>query len=293
MTDPSENSEDIILPFQLEGSVLRGRLVRLGPAIDAMIGRHAYPPSVARLLAETVAVTAALASALKLDGVFTLQAKSDGPVSMLVADATGDGALRACAQFDAERLAETPLLGAGTLVFTVDQSASHERYQGIVKLEGESLAEALQTYFRRSEQIPTGLMVAARQDAAGAWRAGCLMIQRMPREGGHAPLADTSVEDDWLRCMALMQSCTPEELTDKALLPEGLLYRLFHEEGVRVYDKKNLRDECRCSRERLQGILSQMPAGEVRSMAKDGKIEAACQFCGRTYVFSEEEIRNS
>jgi len=275
---------------------LRGRVVKLGGAIDTILTQHAYPPSVARLLAEATALAAALGSALKFDGVFTVQTKGDGPIQLLVADVTSDGAIRAYAQFDEARVAQAekkaPLLGAGTLVFTVDQKASDERYQGVVALEGDSLTEAFQVYFRQSEQIPTGLVVASRQDEAGHWHAGCLMLQQMPREGGHEIMTDTAAVDDWHRVMMLMQTCTPEELTDPALAAEDLLFRLFHEEGVRVFEAKAFRHECRCSRERLAGILASMDEVERTSLIVDAKIDVTCQFCSRVYSFPEEEIKS-
>lgn len=284
-----ENKADVLLPFQLESCAMRGRLVRLGSAIDTIIKQHAYPAPVAGLLGQATALAAALGSALKFEGVFTLQAKSDGAVSMLVADVTTDGAVRAYAQFDANRLGESSLLGSGHLVFTVDQTLSDERYQGIVKLEGDSLTEAFQAYFKQSEQIPTGLLVAAQQ-AQDGWRAACLMIQQMPREGGHEVSHGTSVQDDWLRVMSLMQTCTESEMTDDALAPEDLLYRLFHEEGVRVYDKKAFFHACRCSRERISGVLESLPPQELQEMIVNGEASVTCQFCGRVYAFTESDI---
>lgn len=293
MTDTYENTDvkeiDALLPFQLESCSVRGRLVRLGGAIDTILRQHAYPDSVAGLLGQATALAAALGSALKFEGVFTLQAKSDGPVSMLVADVTTEGAVRAYAQFDERKIKAQPLLGAGHLVFTVDQTLSDERYQGIVKLEGDGLTEAFQAYFRQSEQIPTGLLVASKKTPDG-WRAACLMLQQMPSEGGTASLKDTSVKDDWLRIMTLMQTCTDGELTDFSLPPEDLLYRLFHEEGVRVYDKKTFRHACRCSRERIEGILSNLPDTKRAEAEKDGLIEVTCQFCGKTYRFSPADF---
>jgi molecular chaperone Hsp33 len=234
---------------------------------------------------------------MKFDGVFTIQTKTDGAVRMLVADVTSDGALRAYAQFDevavtARSAAGEALLGRGHLVLTVDQKLGEERYQGVVQIESDNLAEAFQLYFRQSEQIPTGLSVAARQDEAGAWHAGCLMIQRMPREGGHENLpTDTSVEDDWLRAMALMQTCTAAELTDPVLPLDTLLYCLFHEEGVRVFDLQTLRHQCRCSREKIAGVLAPMPPEEIAAMVQeDGFITVICQFCSKEYKFEKGEI---
>ena len=278
-----------MLPFQLEKSSFRGRNVRLGAVLDTIINQHAYPAPVGRLLGETMVIAAMLGTSLKFDGVFTLQVKSDGIVRLLVADVTSEGNVRAYAQYDAARVEEGGvLLGEGYLAFTVDQAETDEHYQGIVKLEGDSLAEAVQHYFRQSEQIPTGILAAASQDAEGHWYGGGLMLQRMPREGGIVA-ADTSVEDDWHRAMILMQSCTVEELADPGLDGETLLYRLFHEEGVRVYEAKVLQHKCRCSRERVAAMLRSLPRQEIEALAVDGIVSVTCEFCSSKYDFDEPQ----
>ncbi|NCC02855.1 MAG: molecular chaperone Hsp33 [Proteobacteria bacterium] len=294
-----QRDEDALLPFQLEQSVVRGRVVRLGPLLDDMLGRHAYPVPVATFLAQTCAMTAALASALKFKGVFTLQTQTDGPVSRLVVDVTSEGDIRACATFDEAEVMSAKaggLLGSGHLVFTVDQQATDERYQGVVPIENDDLTAAFHTYFKQSEQIPTGILTFARKDRDEHWHAGCLMAQRMPREGGEGepasvPQDDTVQEDDWKRVMLLMQTCTADELLDPALSFEGLLFRLFHEEGVRAYDRRNLRHECRCSREKVRDLLASMPKDEIAAMIDEhGKIAVTCHFCSRTYTFEPDAI---
>lgn len=285
-------ASDRLIPFQIESSLLRGRIVRLDASINTILHQHDYPEAVAVLLAEAAAMAAVLATALKFDGIFTVQAKSEGPVTLLVADVTSDGAVRAYAQYDAAALAshKGALLGAGQLVFTVDQIASDERYQGIVALEGDNLTAAFQTYFRQSEQIPTGLLAAAARDAAGHWHAGCLMLQRMPAEGGIEAPTDSASPDDWQTAMALMQTCTPEELTNPALDLEDLLFRLFHEEGVRIFDARRLRHECRCSRERIATLLQGMPKEDVEHIVVDDVARVTCQFCSKTYEFTGQDI---
>ncbi|MDD3182504.1 MAG: Hsp33 family molecular chaperone HslO [Alphaproteobacteria bacterium] len=284
-------TQDLVLPFQIEASPMRGRLVRLEGAIDTLLRRHDYPVPVSHLLAQATAMAAALGTALKFDGVFTIQTNTNGPVRMMVVDVTSDGAVRACAQFDDAAVSEVKggsLLGQGQLIFTVDQTLSDERYQGIVQVDGDDLTEAFKLYFKQSEQIPTGLIASARQDEAGVWHAGCLMLQRMPSEGGNegVPQHDTSVEDPWLRAMALMQTCSVDELTNPALPADQLLFRLFHEEGVRVYDPKPLRQACRCSSDKIAGILSGLPQDQIKSMIKeDGRIAVTCQFCNQVYHF--------
>ena len=286
LNDWAKASDDSVLPFMLETSHLRGRLVRLGPALDMILRQHDYPAAVGSLLGEAMALAVALGTALKFDGVFTLQIKSQGAVRTLVADVTSRGAIRAYAQFDADALTqpEAKLLGEGYLAFTVDQQGQDDRYQGIVKLEGDNLAEAVQHYFRQSEQIPTGIVAAARQDAQGRWSAGCLMLQRMPREGGSGAVSDTGVEDDWLRAMMLMQTCTAAELADRDLDSETLLYRLFHEEGVRVFAPTPFRHECRCSAARVTAMLAALPPEEVVALADDGVVTVTCEFCNSSYV---------
>ena len=286
LNDLTKTKHDNVLPFMLESSSLRGRIVRLGPALDLILRQHDYPAAVGRLLGEAMALAVALGTALKFDGVFTLQIKSQGVVRLLVADVTSHGGIRAYAQFDAAALKEpdAKLLGEGYLAFTVDQQGREDRYQGIVKLEGDNLAEAVQHYFRQSEQIPTGIVAAARQDAQGRWFAGCLMLQRMPREGGSGAVSDTGVEDDWLRAMMLMQTCTAAELADPTLDSETLLYRLFHEEGVRVFAPTSYRHECRCSAARVTGMLAALPREEVAALAIDGVVTVTCEFCNSSYV---------
>ncbi|WP_395676415.1 Hsp33 family molecular chaperone HslO [Inquilinus sp.] len=288
--------DDLVLPFQIEASGLRGRLVRFGPLLDDILARHAYPEPVAHLLAETVVLTALLASALKYEGVFTLQAKGDGPVRLVVADVTSDGAIRANATFDEARLASPDgpgtattvpaLLGKGHLAFTVDQGSDTERYQGIVDLSGETLWECAQHYFRQSEQLQAGLRSAVRHGGTG-WRGGGIMLQRLPDPEKQVP---TDREDDWRRAMVLLGSATDDELTQPALSGEALLFRLYNEDGVRVFPPQPMRFSCRCSRERVASMLKSMPRTEIESLAVDGRVEVACEFCNTRYDFDRDQL---
>lgn len=301
---PDARSDDLVQPFQIDPFRLRGRLVRLGPLLDRILTQHAYPEPVAMMLGEAIALAAALAGALKYDGVFTLQTKGDGPLRLLVADIASDGAVRGYAQYDAEKLAKAAsngdlgasvphLLGAGHLAFTVDQGEHTERYQGIVALEGATLAECAHHYFRQSEQVEAGLKVAVARrpgaDGTPRWRGGSLMIQRLPEEGGAAKRE--AAEDGWRRAMILMSSCTAQELVDPALAPEALLFRLFHEDGVRVYRRRDLAARCRCSRERVETVLRMLPAEERAAMKVEGRVTVTCQFCSAAYDFDEDELR--
>ncbi len=298
MTSPA----DRIQGFQTETSSLRGRLVRLGPLLDECLGRHAYPEPVARLLGETVVLAVTLAATLKYDGVFTLQLKGDGPVTMAVADVTAGGGarvVRGYARFDAEAVARrsfggeggsAALLGEGWLAFTVDQGADTERYQGIVALTGATLAESVQHYFQQSEQLPTGLRLAAARTAAG-WQGAALLLQRLPDEGvaAHSPAGSADL-DDWRRAMVLMATLTSAEMLDAALSDHDLLYRLFHEEGVRVFEPAGVVAGCRCSRDRVAQVLRSLPQDEVLASRRDGVVEVTCEFCNAAYRFDESQL---
>lgn len=297
-------ADNLVLPFQIDAQGLRGRLVRLGDALDAILTRHDYPTPVAQLLGEAIVLAAALAATLKYDGVFTLQTKGDGPVAMMVADVTTAGAMRGYAQVDRAKLmtalerpgpaiADDPvprLLGAGYLAFTVDQGADTERYQGIVELNGATLSDCMHHYFRQSEQFQAAINLAVGQVDTGGkaqWRGGAVMIQRLPDAQGQ-DLDDS--EEGWRNAMAMMASSTRRELLDPALAPEALLFRLFHESGVRVYREKPVVDSCRCSRGRVVGMLRGLPRDDLVDLKVDGKFVVTCEFCNRNYPIDEAEL---
>lgn len=296
---------DFIQPFQIEALGIRGRFVRLGSALEAAIGPHGYPPTVAGLLSQTVTLAAALAGALKFKGIFTLQTQSDGPISVLIADVTSDGSLRAYARFDPERLAAAEadaataavprFLGSGYLAFTVDQGPDTDRYQGITELAGGTLAECAQAYFRQSEQIETAINMAAQAPASGVQpRAAALMVQRLPAKGttfSHfGEDAEDGGDDGWRRAVILTSSAKGAELLDPAVGPNDLLYRLFHEDGVRVYRPKPLVHACRCSRDKVVTTLGSFPRSDIEGMAEDGRITVTCEFCKTDYHFDEDEM---
>lgn len=294
--DPARRrSDDVVQPFMIEASGLAGRLVRLGAALDEILARHDLPESVARLLGEFLALGATLAAALKYSGVFSLQTKSDGPVPMMVADITDRGDMRAYAQVkgtlpDDGAAASGPvpaLLGPGYLAFTVDQSAKVDRYQGLVSLEGATLVECLDHYFAQSQQFDSSLLGACGKDSAGRWRAAAIMLQRLPQEGGRGGSSD---DEDWNRAVTLMGSATRRELLDPQITPDRLLYRLFHEDGVRVFEPRPLAARCRCSRERMLNVLAALRPEEIADVAVDGVVETTCEFCSTTRRFTPAEI---
>lgn len=297
--------QDQLLPFSIGGGAVRGRVARLGPALDAVLGAHAYPVPVARLLAETLALAAVLAASLKYEGVFTLQAQGDGPVSLLLADVTSAGSLRGYARFDAEALAAVTdgeggadgegvgLLGSGYLAFTVDQGPDTDRYQGIVELAGGSLAECAHLYFRKSEQLETAVKVAARPPSGpDGWRAAAVMVQRMPAASEHAPiLVADEAEDCWRRASILLASATEDEMLDPALPPEQLLWRLYHAEMLQTFESRPLAARCRCSKAKVEGTLRSFPRDEVAGLADErGDVVVTCEFCRTDYTFGPQDL---
>lgn len=287
---------DLLRPFQLERSHLRGRLVRLSDTVDYVLKAHDYPPAVSDLLGQLLVLAGALAGGLKFEGSFSLQIRGDGPVGLLVADCTNDGQMRGYASFDAERMAaverERPmaLVGRGILALTVDQRAvGGEVAQGIVELGGETLADCMLNYFARSEQVRTGIRVAVGRDRlADRWHAGAIVMQALPVTD---PRLQPEAEEDWRRAMTLLSTATDEELIDPALAPDDLLFRLFHEDGVRVFEPLALAPGCSCNEERVRAMLQSFPLDDLESMRQeDGSITVTCQFCSRVYHFDRDRL---
>ncbi|MEL6961908.1 MAG: Hsp33 family molecular chaperone HslO [Pseudomonadota bacterium] len=292
-------ADDISKPFQLEQSALRGRLIRLGDTVDVVLTRHDYPPAVSRLLGEMFVLAATLAGGLKFKGTFSLQTRSDGPISLMVADCTHDGGMRGYAKFDAEAVAAADdasvpsLLGKGHFAVTVDQDNQGAAYQGLVELEGDSLTDCIHQYFRQSEQVKTGMKIAVEHlnDGAGTafWRAGAVMVQCLPEEVSADQ--DKDAIEDWRRTMMLLGTVKDAELLDPDLSPERLLLRLFHQEGVRIFDPQPLSVRCRCSRERVEAMLKRFQPEDIDSMRQeDGGLFVTCEFCNETYRFDERAV---
>jgi molecular chaperone Hsp33 len=302
---PANNTEEfsgnMIRPFQLESSAIRGRIVSMNDVLDNILIPHDYPPAVSDLVAQVVTLCALLSSMLKFEGIFTLQTSSDGPVSMVVADMTSAGGMRGCATFDEECLNDLEthdfktLVGKGYIAFTVDQGENTERYQGIVELK-EELLESVEHYFTQSEQVKTNIDLAV-EKKEGAWYARGLILQQMPKEGGivlennHEDSHVTSIDNEnWNRAAILMDSCKKEELLDSDLNSHDILLRLFHEEGVRVFSPMALKHECRCSEGKVKNIYQMLSKEERDDIQKDGKIEMVCDFCSQSYCFSPDEF---
>lgn len=313
MTDPLSEQriefvvpdDNLILPFQADHAGVTGRLVKLGSTVDTILSRHDYPEPVSKLLGEAVALTALLGAALKSEGKFILQASTDGPVDLLVADYEVPGRLRGYARFAPERIAELAdepdpqFLGQGHFAMTIDRGPETERYQGVVPLEGESLADAAHTYFRQSEQLPTFIRLAVarhyRADQPGAhswtWRAGGLLLQKLTREGGHRTESETAAdEDDWTRALTLADTVEDHELLDPMLPADRLLYRLFHEENVRAYRAIELETYCSCSRDGVEAMLRRFSPEDMTDMTVDGEVCVTCEFCNSRYCFNPAQL---
>lgn len=309
--------DDVILPFAVEPLDLRGRLVRLGPAIDTILERHGYPAPVARLLCEAAALCVLLGSAMKQEGRFQLQTRTDGVVDLIVVDFDAPDRLRAFARHDAARLAHAEssgkatsadLLGRGHLGFTIDPGGAMNRYQGVVALAGEGLERAAHDYFDRSEQIPTVVRLAVGEIVTGAgahWRAGGLIVQFLPESEdrrrqadlhpGDAPVGAEAhrVDEDeaWTEGRALAGTIEDHELIDPSLSGERLLYRLFHERGVRVFAAQPVREQCRCSTDSIRTMLKRFTPQERTDMiGDDGKIGVTCEFCSEKREFDPKEF---
>ncbi|MFO1151257.1 MAG: Hsp33 family molecular chaperone [Alsobacter sp.] len=315
MPVPHPELDDRVVPFAVEPLDARGRIVRLGPLVDTILARHAYPAPVSRLVGEVVVLAILLGTSLKFEGRFQIQTKTDGVIDMLVVDFDAPDRVRAYARFDAARLAALPadaspsmLLGRGHLGMTIDQGADMARYQGIVALDGQSIEEAAHQYFRQSEQIPTRVRLAVGEMMEGSgrrWRAGGLIAQFLPTsperlrqadlDPGDSPegsIAPVFVEDDaWVEARSLVETVEDHELIDPTLPSESLLYRLFHERGVRVFEAQPVIEQCRCSRDRIVTMLRQFSTEERQSMVgEDGRIGITCEFCSTHYVVAPHEV---
>ncbi|PLR28388.1 Hsp33 family molecular chaperone [Caulobacter zeae] len=299
MTDaaPQILSDDLVSAFQIEGLPVRGRVVRLGEAVNEVLTRHSYPEPVANLLGEACALAALVGSSLKFEGRLIVQAQGDGPVRYVVVDYDTTGGLRGYCRFDPDEVAAVSegfarpgaktLLGGGVFIMTLDQGPDMERYQGVTAIEGESLALCAEQYFMQSEQIPTRVRLAVGQVDTGeglTWRAGGILIQTI---AGDETRGET--KEAWNHAQALFETTGEDELIDPTVPTTTLLWRLFNEDGVRLIDEKPLRAFCRCSEERIGVVLQSFSPEEKAEMIEpDGKIHVTCEYCSRVYALEPE-----
>ena len=289
--------DDVVSAFQIEGLPVRGRVVRLGAAVHEVLSHHDYPEPVANLLGEACALAALVGSSLKFEGRLIVQAQGDGPVRYVVVDYDTSGGLRGYCRFDADEVGRVSegfarpgaktLLGGGVFIMTLDQGPDTERYQGVTAIEGETLALCAEQYFDQSEQTPTRVRLAVGQVDTGdgpSWRAGGILIQAI---AGDETRGET--QEAWRHAQAFFETTGEDELIDPTVSTPTLLYRLYHEDGVRLLEEKPLKAFCRCSDERISAVLASFsPEEKVEMVEPDGKIHVTCEYCSRVYAMAPD-----
>ncbi len=311
--------DDVVVPFAVEPLDIRGRAVHLGPMLDTILKRHEYPQDIAFLMGEMISLAVLLGTSLKFEGNFILQTQSDGPVSLAVVDFSTPDSIRAYARYNKADFEEAlkqgktsprDLLGEGIMAMTIDHGVEMQRYQGIVKLDGISLEEAAHEYFRQSEQIPTRIKLSVAQilrpseDGSiteTSWRAGGVLAQFLPESEDRIrqrdlPSGAEDEEDDflpdeaWAEASALMDTVGDDELTDPQINIERLLYRLFHEHGVRVFEGTKVLDKCTCSREKVVSLVRSFKDDPEKPLEPDENFTTVCEFCSTSYTVSANEV---
>ena len=294
--------DDAVMAFQIEGEPVRGRLARLGPSVDGILRAHDYPEPVANLLGEACALAALVGSNLKFEGRLIVEARGNGPVRFVVADYDTSGGLRGYCGFDAEQVTAATqgfvrpgarsLLGDGHFMMTVDQGPEMDRYQGVTAIEGETLALCAEQYFAQSEQTPTRVRLAVGQAPktdGGLWRAGGMLIQSVAEDDARG-----STTEAWVRTQAFFETVGEDELIDPELSSQHLLFRLFHEDGVRVFGSQPLRAFCRCTQERIENVLKSFDPAERTDMVEaDGQIHVTCEYCAKVYAVAPEALETA
>jgi molecular chaperone Hsp33 len=286
------HDRDCLHRFVFEHYPIRGHLVHLDAAWLALIEHRAYPDAIRGLLGEAVAASLLLAATIKFDGVLSLQLQGDGPVHLLLAQCTSGLGVRGLARYSASESESASrdigaLIGAGNLTVTLETDEGAQRYQGIVPIEGARLADSLQVYFQNSEQLPTRLWLYADDSGVSG-----MLLQRLPtggRAGTSAPAPAAAIDDAWRRVQLIGDTLTPEEL--RTLADVEILHRLFNEDDLRVFEPSPVYFRCRCSRERVAGMLHGLGESETRSiLAERGDVEVRCDFCNRAYVFDTVDV---
>jgi molecular chaperone Hsp33 len=285
---------DCLHRFIFEQFPFRGHLVHLDAAWRALIEHRDYPAAIRDTLGEAVAASLLLAATIKFEGVLSLQLQGDGPVHLLLVQCTSGLGVRGLARYretlpkdDRGALRIVDLIGAGNLTVTLETGDGTQRYQGIVPIVGERLAESLQVYFENSEQLPTRLWLHADADGVSG-----MLLQRLPAlsaRAGADVAEDAAVDDAWRRVQLIGDTLTPEEL--RTLADVEILHRLFNEDDVRLFEPSPVYFRCRCSRERVSGMLQGLGESETRSvLAERGEVEVRCDFCNRAYVFDAVDV---
>lgn len=290
---------DHCLAFQIDGQDIKGRIVRLDAPLNDVLSKHDYPDTVKQQLGQAMALTAMLGSMMKFEGILTLQIKSDGAIKTLVSDfstdGSGSGVIRGYCGLAETITADMPVLGDGQLMITIDQGQYMDRYQGIVTLKDNSLKTSAEEYFQTSEQLPTHLMVDCDKGEGGRWSAASIMIQHLARnteDDAQKTTEEHDAKDQWTTATILQSSVKPEELLNPSLSLQDLLFRLYHESGVRVSTNTEMRAGCRCSEKKLRSVLASFSMEELQDCAEDGVITITCEFCMSDHVFELKKLIN-
>ena len=299
----ADATTDIICPFLIDSGLSRGQAVRLQKTLDTIISQHNYPEPIGVLIAQSALLTALLASVIKFDSVFTLQIQGSGPVSMLAIDMTADGKMRGYSRFDEKAVAEAyekvqngaaavpAFFKGGTLSFHVEMK--DQSYQGITALDQPSLADCVLEYFKQSEQIATALKieVAAPSETQKGWTGSAIMLQRLPFDKKTAEtFSEVEIDDLWETATVLLHSATKKEMLDEQLPLEKLLYRLYHSNNLHFFIQRAIQFGCRCSKEKVINMLKSFSEQDRQEMFVDGKIKVDCQFCGKSYILTAEDL---
>ncbi|MDC0456517.1 Hsp33 family molecular chaperone HslO [Alphaproteobacteria bacterium] len=275
-----------IIPFQLGGNKVRGSIVRLGSAVSEIIKRHNYPNNIEGLLADTLTITACLGSRMKHEGIFTIQAKGTGEVHTLFSDITNNGFLRGYvglnADFSNQESDLISLMGSGHITFMLDQGKYSKRYQGIVALEDKSISKSAELYFNNSEQLDTRFVVFNHYNSQSdskekLFPSGLIMIQKMPTK---VDMDEEQNSEVWENAISFLSTLKKEECLSISLTSENILFRLFNEVGVTVYDEIVIQDKCRCSKEKVEFAIQNLNKDELNEISDDkGNIKVICEFC--------------
>ncbi|MCF8475262.1 MAG: Hsp33 family molecular chaperone HslO [Emcibacter sp.] len=291
---------DHCLSFQIDGQDIKGRIIRLDMPLNKILAHYDHPDDVKRELGKAMVLTAMLGSMMKFDGILTLQISSDGIIKTLISDfatdGSGSGVVRGYYRTDDDiKSPEMSILGQGQLMITMDQGQYMDRYQGIVKLEGGSLKKSAEEYFYASEQLPTKLMISCDKQRDGSWCAAAIMIQHLARNTTDEKDSETTEDqqqDQWNHASIMLSSIKNEELLNKELSLQDLLFRLYHESGVRVFSATEIMVGCRCSEDKLRTVLANFDTEELKDIAKDGIITMTCDFCKTDHKFELKKLIN-
>lgn len=290
------SNKNIVSPFIVEDLNIRGRIAQLNNTIDNIICRHNYPQEVSHLIAQITTLAALLGSNLKNHERFSIQIRSTGAIKLLIADFTVPNGVRSYAKFNEEELDSKNLLGQGTISFIINEPSSTPLYQAIVALDGDSIAEIAEKYYEQSEQIPTKIKLFSalfinNKTKKQQYRAGGFLIQNLPSNDAQGKLSYNN-KDNWNEAKVLVQTITEDELLDHENISSNtLLFRLFHQYTVRIFEPIEILDVCSCNKQRIEEVIKSFNDEEIAASSENGNIKVTCQFCSKNYYIDHSKLR--